>query len=181
MGVDIHSGVFQGRNTWPQNGLSEAFWKLLKLWEVGEHLDFWISAVIPGFLKFRQKTSPSFFFENCFCLAFQFLVPTKILLLKKSVFYFCWETMSLPVFVGVMNSLLFTRFFQSKAFQRYDATNDGFLDIDELAHTLKVRRCVFFFVCWVELKGVFLTFAGGKDQRSWGILRKFFAALQRFP
>ncbi len=29
-----------------------------------------------------------------------------------------------------------------KAFQRYDATNDGFLDIDELAHTLKVGRCL---------------------------------------
>lgn len=117
------------------------FLKLLKLWEVSEHLDFWISAVIPSFLKFRPKTSQQlFFFDFFFCLfSFNFLVPfQKFLLLKKSVFlcFFVgrFNVTVTSIFVGAMNV------FASKAFQRYDATNDGFLDIDELAHTLKVRR-----------------------------------------
>ena len=139
-------------NTWPQNGLSEVGWsflKLLKLWKVSEHLDFWISAVIPGFLKFRQTTSQQLFFLKFFLSVFFLSIfsafPKISASLKKSVFlcFLLGGYMSLvtSIFVGAIE------LFASKAFQRYDATNDGFLDIDELAHTLKVRRwCVFFFV-----------------------------------
>lgn len=125
--------------------------KLLKLWEVSEHLDFCISAVIPGFMKFRQKTSPKHFLKKKVSVFFlSILVPFQTFCLLKEVsffVFFCWgyHVTVTSIFVGAMNV------FASKAFQRYDATNDGFLDIDELAHTLKVPAgCVFCLFCWVE-------------------------------
>ena len=64
-----------------------------------------------------------------------------------SVSFFLLGLCHWPSIFGVMNSLQKMgirgdNLQRHKAFQRYDATNDGFLDIDELAHTLKVGRCL---------------------------------------